>query len=221
MESSETTANVPDEEQSPDEEEAAIFAALNDPEKRITIPSTDVSVDLTDETLSFEQRRQRRLSKKPNIDHLEDAVAEVLGERDPVTGLMQKQLVPLFDVNDKIIVERYTLSALDEWLDTRVYLVKRIDDETGVVKCMDVEANHWAYVGFKHPGQRFKLCPQKGDPFAAPKLKNAGAGRQSLNGQELPGNDAPAQKKRGRPKGSKNRSKEEIAAEKFARKEGK
>lgn len=185
------------------------------PEQKVTIsiPTTEVQLDLSAEVLSVEQRKQWRLARKPRIDHLEDGIAWVMSEPDPETGLMQKVPVPLFNVGDRIVVERYLSWAPTEWLDTRVYLVRDIDDETGFVRCIDVEANHHATVGFKHPGQTFKLCPPKGDPFSAP-----GRGKIVKNA----GNEMGLQpKKRGRPKGSKSRPKEEIAAEKKAREEKK
>ena len=185
-------------------------------EKQTPVPAASEDEDYTAASLTHEQRKLRRLAKRPNIDHLPPGVRRVLGPKDPETGLCSEIVVPMFDVGEKIVVERVLSWSLDEWLDTRVYQVRSIDDETGVVKCLDLEANHHATVGFKHPGQTFKLCPQKGDPFAAPKVKNAGAGSAVVNGQ------APGEKKRrGRPKGSKNRSKEEINAEKAQKREKK
>ena len=173
--------------------------------------------DFSSASLTNEQRKARRLARRPNIDHLEPGVASVPGTKDPVTGLLKAEVFPLFNVGDRIIVERFVSWQLDEWLDTRVYQVREIDDETGFVKCLDVEANHHAVVGFKHPGQTFKLCAQKGDPFQAPKVKNAGAHLPSLTGKP----SAPGEKRRGRPPGSKNRPKDVVEAEKAARTEKK
>jgi len=150
--------------------------------------------------LSPEQRAARREAKRPNINHLTDAVAELPnGDR-----------VALFDVGDRIIVQRNLTWALDQWLDTRVYVVKSINDDTGAVHCQDDEMGHYACVGFKTPGQLFKFAPKKGNPFKAPKVEKPVQ-------PDLPPGE---KKRRGRPKGSKNRSKEVIKQERQARKEG-
>lgn len=116
---------------------------------------TFVSVSLTPE-----QREARRLSKKPNIDHLEDALV-----------LVEGQPVPLFACNDKIVVERkISFVESQPWLDTRVYTVRSIDDETGVCRVYDDELMHYAFVGFKDPTQRFKLASGK-DPLGKRKKK--------------------------------------------------
>lgn len=175
-------------------------------------PTSDEDEEMAGAGLTPEQRNARRLARKPSIDHLPPGVASVPGALDPATGLMKAELFALFDVGDRIVVERYISWALDQWLDTKVYRVTSIDDETGHVRCIDEEYNHHATVGFKHPGQTFKLAPKKGNPFTAPKVKNAGAERSDPSGQP---------KKRGRPKGSKNRPKDVIKQERQAKKEGK
>lgn len=154
-------------------------------------------------SLTPEQRELRRLANRPSIDHLPEGVAVMPnGDR-----------VPLFNVNDRIVVERYLSWAPQRWLDTRTYIVRSIDDETGAVRCLDEECNYFATVGFKHPGQNFKLAPKRGNPFNAPKLRRE-AEKAEKASQLPPGTP----KRRGRPKGSANRPKEEIKAEKEARK---
>lgn len=154
-----------------------------------------------DGSLTPEQREAKRLARKPYIDHLDDGVADVNGER-----------VPLFNVGDRIVVER-RISFLTNhpWLDTRVYVVKIIDDETGAVHCTDEEMQHYACVSFKSEHQRIKLAPKKGPIFARKKKEEK---------PKLVADDGTA-KKRGRPKGSKNRSKEVIEAERKAKAEEK
>lgn len=173
-----------------------------EPEPEVEEPAEVEDEPSEDGSLTPEQREQKRLARKPNIDHLPDG-----------TVLMDNgEILPLFDVGDRIIVERLASCLFGlPWLDTRVYQVTKINDETGQVDCIDPEFHHYACVGFKSPHQRFKLCPQKGNPFAAPK-------KVQPPKQEL----APGEKKRrGRPKGSKNRPKEIIKQERQARKEGK
>lgn len=178
---------------------------LSDQEKPISDAVSDEEKEAAEEyesaTLTPEQREQRRLSKKPKIDHLPDATA----------CLDDGTVLPLFDVGDKIIAERH-ISFLNgnPWLDTRVYTVRSIDDEKGIVHCMDDELHHYACIGFRHPFTRVKLAPAKGNPFKAPKVEKPKA--------DLPPGE---KKKRGRPKGSKNRPKDVIKAEKQAKKEGK
>jgi hypothetical protein len=156
----------------------------------------DEEFDIEDGSLTPEQREARRLARKPYIDHLQDGVAEADGER-----------VPLFDVGDRIVVER-RISFLTghPWLDTRVYVVKVIDDETGAIHCTDEEMQHYACVSFKSEFQRVKLAPKKGPIFARKKK------------EEKPKEEPTGEpKKRGRPKGSKNRPKEVIEAERKAK----
>lgn len=183
------------------EAETTDDADLDDREKPISDAADDEDKEYADGTLTPEQREQRRLSKKPKIDHLPDGVA----------NLDDGTIVPLFDVGDKIIAERH-ISFLQghPWLDTRSYTVRSIDDDKGIVHCSDDELLHYAAIGFKHPFTRIKLAPKKGNPFKAPKPEKPK--------QEL----APGQvKRRGRPKGSKNRPKEIIEAERQARKQEK
>lgn len=176
-------------------------ADLDDQEKPISDEAEGEEGETVDGTLTPEQREQRRLSKKPKIDHLPDGVAL----------LDDGSVLPLFDVGDRIIAERHiSFLAGHPWLDTRVYKVTSIDDETGAVHCTDEELHHYACVGFKHPFTRIKLAPLKGNPFRAPKPERP---KQELKPGE--------QKKRGRPKGSKNRPKEIIEQERQARKEKK
>lgn len=173
-----------------------------EPEEEPTVETEVEDEPIEDGSLTPEQREQKRLARKPNIDHLQDGTI-ITKDGD---------VVPLFDVGDRIVVERLASCLIGlPWLDTRVYLVQRINDDTGQVDCIDPEFHHYACVGFKSPYQKFKLCPAKGNPFTVPKKITAPK-------QEL----APGEKKRrGRPKGSKNRPKEIIQQERQARKEGK
>ncbi len=145
---------------------------------------------------------ERRLSKKPNIDHLENGV----------TWVNELGVVPLFGVGDRIIAERH-LSILDDhrWLDTRIYIVQSIDDDLGVVHCQDEEQRHYACVGFKHPYTKIKLVPKRGNPWKASKIEKP----RQIDGVSQ--GDSAKKKGRGRPKGSKNRDRETIKAEKAAK----
>lgn len=174
---------------------------LDDREKPISDAASDEDEEYASASLTPEQREQRRLAKKPKIDHLQDGTAT----------LDDGTILPLFDVGDTIVAERHISFTADHpWLDTRLYTVRSIDDEKGIIHCTDVELVHYACIGFKHPHTRIKLAPKRGNPFKAPKVEKVQV--------ELPPGE---KKKRGRPKGSKNRPKDVIKAEKQAKKEGK
>lgn len=166
--------------------------------------------DAEDAFVAPEVREQRRLSRKPSIDHLKDGV----------THSMVDGFIPLFDVGDRIVVERHSLLLPgNPWLDTRVYIVKDIDDEKGLAHCWDEELQHYACMTFVQPDvQRIKLAPKKGNPFRAPKGRADG---KPLQNSSLSQGESAPKKGRGRPKGSKNRPKEEIRKEKQMRRETK
>ena len=106
--------------------------------------------------LSTNDRYKLCNSRKPDISHLDEA-CDIVG----------RDIVPLFAEGDKIVVERN--STLEDgsllWLDTRIYIVKEIDDDTGTCRCIDPELQRQAVVGYKHPDQVFKLHPVKGSPW--------------------------------------------------------
>ena len=159
-----------------------------------------------DEHLSHEQRFARWQAKRPNIDHLPTGIAV-----DPSDG----SCVPLFDVGDRIVVDRRTtLLRGTPWLETIVGKVRSIDDDSGLVTMWDEEGDArnppCKYVNFKDALHIFKLAPAKGDPFVPPPPP------KQPKPQKQPG-----EKHRGRPKGSKNRPKDVIQAEREARKASK
>jgi len=150
-----------------------------------------------------------RIANRPVIDDLPDAVT-----RDPMG-----RLVLLARPGDKLVVERFaTVLPGKPWLDTKTYTVHSIDEATGRVHLWDDELQRVAltdYIGGTKVGYRFKL-PIKGRPVVASKKKR---GRpRKVQPITTPTSTSPAAtetpKRRGRPKGSKNRSKEEIRSEK-------
>lgn len=149
-----------------------------------------------------------RIASRPAIDDLPDAVT-----RDTMG-----RLVLLARPGDKLVVERYaTVLPGKPWLDTKTYTVQTIDEATGRVHLWDDELQRVAltdYIGGTKAGYRFKL-PIKGRPTVASKKKR-GRPRKvqpvTTPTTDTKGDDAP--KRRGRPKGSKNRSKDEIRSEK-------
>ncbi len=156
-------------------------------------------------TLTVQAREERRLAKKPKINHLKSGVLT-----DPETG----DKLPVFDIGDRIIVERCSmLLSGSPWLDTRLYEVRWIDDESGAVHCCDPEFMHHAVISFKSPFHRIVIPPVRGNPFAVPRGRSA-----QTPGEGLPvAIGTPAKRGRGRPKGSKNRAKDVIKAEKAER----
>jgi hypothetical protein len=181
-------------------------------EQELTTPKPPPVIDDADEApseedlLSHEQRFQRWQSKRPPIDHLRDAL-----HVDHQTG----DIVPLFDVGDRIVVDRRTtLLKGVPWLETIVGKVRSIDDDTGLVTVYDEDSDPRnppvRYTSFKDGLHTFKLAPERGNPFEPPPPPK----------KEKP-QPVPGKKGRGRPKGSKNRPKDVIKAEREARKAAK
>jgi hypothetical protein len=156
-----------------------------------------------DEILSDELRFRRWQDKRPPIGHLADAI------HVPNDGT---DAVPLFDMGDRIVVDCCTdlLRGLP-WLQTIVGTVRSIDDTSGTVSLYDEDSDARnpmvRFVSFKSNLFTLKLAPAKGDPFEPPSPE------RQPKPQPMPG-----QKGRGRPKGSKNRPKDIIKAEREARK---
>lgn len=172
------------------------------------IMQTDHAVDgdeaetISNELLTQNERERRRLERKPSIDHLK-----------PGTAIVDGEVLPLFNVGDRIVVERSISFRLDHpWLDTRVYKVISIDDDSGVVRCFDDELMHNAYVGFKDPHSIVKLYPAKGNPLVGKKRRSLGKIEKMIRAQQVADGDAveAPKRKRGRPAGVKNKPKEQA-----------
>lgn len=185
--------------------------------------SIDESDLIASASLNASEQEQRRLNKRPDISHLKDATRV-----DPETGIT----LALFKTGDRIVADRRTTHLKGApWLDTRVYIVMSVDDVKGVIHCLDEEARHHSFIGLRDPYTQLKLAPAAGNPFNAKevkkfekkqlqllsqKRKNAG-GTSILSSED----DFTNVKRRGRPKGTKNRPRDVILAEKLARKEEK
>jgi hypothetical protein len=140
----------------------------------------------------------------PAIDHLPDAIVkDSLGR--PIL---------LAHPGDKIVIERYaTVLAHKPWLDTKTYTVESIEESTGIVHLYDEELyrnSSTNYIDGSKQGYRFKLATAKGASIGQRKR-----GRPRKNPETITPTDA-SPKKRGRPKGAKNRPKSIIKAEKAA-----
>jgi hypothetical protein len=146
----------------------------------------------------------------PNIDHLVDAV-DVNHQ-----GVASFMLPP----GSRLVIERRSgLLQGRPWIDTKVYEVREIDQETGLLKLWNPEARHHARDNFKagvKVGSKYKVPPAKGKWDAPPKVVKSPPPVvvQSNGGSE---DGQPVKRGRGRPPGVKNRSKEAIAEEKAIR----
>jgi hypothetical protein len=139
----------------------------------------------------------------PKIDHLSDAI--VVAD----DGTLDVKVL----VGSRILIERRS-SVLNggPWLETKMYDVREIDPEIGLLKLWDQELHHHARENYKiglDVGSKYKLPPVKGRWDAAPKLVPVKPQQPVVLNAE----GDPVKKGRGRPKGSKNRSKDEIKAE--------
>lgn len=161
------------------------------------------NVDVVTKLSAEEEKAQR---KRPDITHLSMAVDD--------TGVF----IP--GVGEKVVVEKVSspIKGISHWLDTSVYVIKEFDDETGNLKMWNEEFGGFLkinYIDALAAGYSFRLPPGRG-PF----IKRKSRGRvptKKVVVQER-SSDQTGQKRRGRPKGSKNRSKDEIMAEKTERK---
>lgn len=159
-----------------------------------------------DEMLSHEVRFARWQARRPVIDHLKSGTVV-----DPKDG----SVWPLFNEGDRIVVDRRTtLLRGIPWLETIVGKVRSINDDTGLVTMWDEDSDPRnppvRYVNFRDPFHDFRLAPPTGNPFEPPPPPK----------KEKPQRD-PGKPGRGRPKGSKNRPKEVIQAEREARRAAK
>lgn len=204
-----------------DKQSAEKIAQIASQMSKLRHASDDDASVISDFSAGDSVREAARLAERPNIEYLQIA-----------TGSDESgNIVPLFSVGARIVVERLNpFAAGNPWLDTRCYIVKKIDLETGILRCTDELASCAAFVSFKHPLQTVRLAPAKGDPFETPEWfkkysRNAATAFSGSNApdiqraaEEAAVAAAAPKKGRGRPKGSKNRPKEEIKAEKLEKK---
>lgn len=104
---------------------------------------TAEEIEMELQVLSSEERGARRKTLMPDTSLFPPAMQG--GKR-------------LFEPGDKVIVERHTKllgSGSMFWLDTHAYTVQSIDDETGVVRCLDEEAGHRSFLSFKDGQHRW------------------------------------------------------------------
>lgn len=179
-------------------------------------PAGDSARTIT-EVMANEAREASRLASRPNIDNLPDAVVK---EEDG-------SYVFLAAPGEKLVVERFaTVLSTRPWLDTKIYVVESIDSATGNVSLFDPELHRFAgtnYIEGLKNGYRFKLPTTKtridGKRKRGRPRKNPQAEAPPASAPVLDEAGNPVKKKRGRPKGVKNRDKATIVAEKKAKAE--
>lgn len=146
----------------------------------------------------------------PKIDHLRDAI-EMTHAGDPLF---------LLPVGSRLIIERRSgLLHGRPWIDTKVYEIREIDQDSGLLKLWDPETHHHARDNFKagvRVGSRYKVPPLKGRWDAPPKVVKVPVNVQ-VSPVEMGIDGMPVKRGRGRPAGVKNRSKEVIEQEKAIR----
>lgn len=174
-----------------------------------------ISNDEVDEITRAQQLEHKKSAAKPLIDHLEDAVT-----KDEFGNLVLNA-----KVGDKIVIERVAHILVHKpWLDTKTYVIQGVDGVTGNLQLMDHDLGQTAlsnYItGLQH-GYRFKLPNAKGISIGKRKRgrprKNPTGAPEPSKPVQLGPDGKPISRKRGRPAGTKNRSKEVIKAEKKAK----
>lgn len=188
-------------------------------EENITLPEVDESDSPSAFAAAASAREAARLASRPNIDHLPDAIA-----KDEM-GVWQLLARP----GEKVIIERFS-SILQgrPWMDTKTFVVDSIDGATGNIYLHDIELCRQSMTNIPTAlkyGHRFKL-PTAKMPNLTGKRKRGRPKKVVLADQKptvpAPTTDEPTvPKKRGRPKGSKNRPADVVAAEKAAKKAAK
>lgn len=182
-----------------------------------TETNDDAVVDngLMDEISAEAAKEAARAANKPVIDHLPDAI-----EKDEMGFLTL-----LAGAGEKIIIERIaTVLSHRPWLDTKTYTIESVDAVSGRLALWDDELHRNATSNFIEglkAGYRFKLVTKKGMQIGARRRgrprKNPTGAPEEAKPVQLDANGQPVAKRRGRPPGAKNRSREEIMAAKRAK----
>lgn len=137
----------------------------------------------------------------------------------PASELVDGELLPLFGVGDRIVIERHAHSLPgNPWLDTQTYVVQSIDDETGVLRLWNPDLHQFAmgnYITGPARGDDYRLAGDRRNPVG--KRKRGRPRKHPVQPVAQEGTEPAPKRGRGRPKGVKNRPKEVIAAEKAER----
>ena len=137
--------------------------------------------------------------------------------------------IPTFVRGDKVVIERYSgVLKGHPYLDTRTYVIQNVDTVTGKITMYDAAQGQFATDNWKaglQNGNVYKLA--KNTTIDLSSKRKRGRPRKNPDAPTnvakpapiLDANGMPVIKKRGRPAGSKNRSKEVIINEKRAKKD--
>lgn len=190
--------------------------SLNEPAPSLmTLSSDDEDNDFELAILPDEVRRAKREAAKPDIDWMEDAIDWDAPTPSGVGFPLKK--------GDYVIIER-PATCLPEfgWLDTRVYRLTHDPAEDGTLKLWDPVRQHQAYSNWKQgilDGAKFKRPPRGVNPERVLEGTGKVRRRRKVAAPAAPVDPNAPKRGRGRPKGSKNRPKEVIEAEKAAKRE--
>lgn len=157
-----------------------------------------------DQILEHERSRAR-----PDVSGLADAVV-FDDDGDPV-------FVP--QPGERVVIERWITFATGRvWLDTETYRVVSVDHETGNLRLVNDSLR-------QHSMSNFITGTERGYVFKLPGTVNVGKRHRGRPKKRRGDYSEPAQKptgapkKRGRPKGSKNRPRDVVQAEKNERRQ--
>lgn len=168
----------------------------------VTVPKQVIVDPDEDFATAVERAISPRERLRPPIDHLKNAVKE--------SKTKGQVLVPEFlaKVGDRIVLERWaTLLKGAPWLSTGVFIVRQIDYETGFVWLYDALCHNHSCTNFitgpASGAVKIMLAPGVKDPFTVPRR----APEKTLPAKDAVTNPDVSKKRRGRPRGSKNRPK--------------
>lgn len=184
----------------------AIEARLNATAIIVIPPALDAMQTELNTMLEVEAVSGSYDSRKPDISRLPLATVT-----DADGGVL-----PLFDVGDKIVIERHAgMLTGRPWLDTQTYVVQHINDDNGDLKLWNPDLLQFAL-------GNFIKGPARGDDYrlavaGTPTVGKRKRGRPRKNPVQRVAQAGEKKRGRGRPAGSKNRDKDVIKEEKIAK----
>jgi hypothetical protein len=190
-----------------------------DGEPILPVFAPPVSIDLLEKAAKVEMNEQEQEFKE-----LADALAANREKLMPSTARLHDAITTLEDGSvlfipcegENVVVERRSVLLQGKpWLDTRLLVVKKINEETGNITLFDADMKQNVQSNFMTGPARgvvFKIPAKRGNVFG-PQTEEAAAkiaaAKPVVEGEKKRG--------RGRPPGSKNREKAVIVAEKKQR----
>ena len=167
------------------------------------VSEDEISVSL----LSPAEAQAKREARRPDVSSFPDA--------------LDAEGKPLFRAGDRVVVERRSvILSGSPWIDTKVYRVLGVDQDSGNVRFYDEQINQFASSNYRTASARgsvFKLLPTGARTDNLGKRKRGRPRKEPVAGAEVKPVSTEPKRGRGRPKGVKNRPKEVIAAEKVTK----